>query len=55
MEWRMVATPREGDKADIRQIVGRDRVCGRISATLLAALAAPWKPQALMSKGLQGF
>lgn len=55
MEWRMVATPRDGDKADIRQIVGRDQVRGRISATLLAALAASWKPQALMSKGLQGF
>ncbi len=33
----MVAITQWGDKADIRQIVGRDRLRGRKSATLLRA------------------
>lgn len=45
MEWRMVAITRRGDKADIRQIVGRDRVSGRKSATLLHASESPVNPK----------
>ncbi len=49
----MVAITRWGDKADIRQIVGRDRMSGRKSATVLHSPKSPVNPIALMSKGLQ--
>ena len=41
----MVAITRRGDKADIRQIVGRDRVSGRKSATLLRVSESPVNPK----------
>ncbi len=52
MKWRMVVTTGQGDKADIRQIVGRDWVSGRISATSIGALKGASKPRGLMPKGL---
>jgi hypothetical protein len=51
----MLVITERGDKADIRQIVGRDGVSGRISAMLPVAPVGPREPPALMSKGLQGF
>jgi len=51
----MVATLGWGHKADIRQIVGRDQVGGRKSATRFGAWEGTCKAKTLMSKGLQGF
>lgn len=55
MEWRMLAITGRGDKADIRQIVGRDRVAWRNFATSPKVCKAVVVPSALMSKGLQRF
>jgi len=51
----MLATTQASDKADIRQIVGRDRIAWRISAIQFGLVSKAEKSPALMSKGLQGF
>jgi len=48
MEWRMVVITRQGDKADIRQIVGRDWAAWRKSASRFGTLVAALKSAALM-------
>ncbi len=44
MEWRMLAITWRCNKADIRQIVGRDRVSRRNSATSFGALLGAREP-----------
>jgi len=55
MEGRMVAIARRGDKADIRQIVGRDRMSGRKSATLLHSPESPVNPKPWCLKAFSAF
>ncbi len=51
----MVAIAWRCDKADIRQIAGRDWPSRRKSAILYRVGKSVCKPRPLMSKGLQGF
>jgi len=55
MERPMVVITAESDKADIRQIVGRDWKGGRKSATLFGVSRGGRKALGLMPKGFQGF
>lgn len=50
----MVVITRWSDKADIRQIVGRDRSGGRKTATQWLHMKGVGEASTLMSKGLQG-
>jgi len=49
MEWRMVAITQNRDKADIRQIVGRDSMSWRKTAAWQAAARHGLIPPTLMS------
>ena len=51
----MVAITQWGDKADIRQIVGRDRMSGRKSATVLHSPESPVNPKPRCLKAFSAF
>nr|BFD43717.1 hypothetical protein FFPRI1PSEUD_52160 [Pseudomonas sp. FFPRI_1] len=52
IEGRMLVSPQDGGKADIRQIVGRDSVKGRKSARCTVRNGSKDQLETLMSKGL---